>query len=174
MMRRPHSFVLQIVVVFGLFVLSLPSFAQVQLWKTTSASHDVVIEGYARTNNKCESIDPPTVYVDRPPMHGIVCSKNGELLLRKTVENDLSHRLSKRAQGIQVVYLPRKGYVGSDTVRYTVRFPTAQHAVEVLLTVLAGGLQSPGVAPPSIDDPASDVRQTPGPLPVCPALVSWR
>jgi hypothetical protein len=81
----------------GLFVFCDPSLAQVQLSKSTKAAHDLFLEGYARTNNKCESIDPPTVYVDQPPEHGIVCSGNADLLLKKTVENDLSQCLSRRA-----------------------------------------------------------------------------
>jgi hypothetical protein len=49
-----------IVAALGFFVLCVPSTAQVQLSKSTKAAHDVFLEGYARTNNKCESIDPPS------------------------------------------------------------------------------------------------------------------
>jgi hypothetical protein len=38
-------------------ICSPPIFAQVPLWKVTKAGHEVVIEGYARTNGKCEPID---------------------------------------------------------------------------------------------------------------------
>jgi hypothetical protein len=172
MLRRQYSRAFALVAALGLFILGAPSLAQVQLWKTTKAAHDVFLDGYARTNNKCESIDPPTIYVDQPPKHGIVCSRNGDLLLRKTVENDLSHCLSKRAHGIHVIYLPRKGYAGPDTVRYTVRFPTVQHTVDVVLTVLPDDSQPRDVAPADISAPIGDVSQMPGPLPVCAALVS--
>jgi len=160
------------VAALDLFVLIVPSLAQVQLWRSTKAAHDVFLDGYARTNSKCESIDPPTFYVDQPPKHGIVCSRNADLLLRKTVENDLAHCLSRRAHGIHVIYLPRKGYAGPDTVRYTVRFPTVQHSVDVILTALPDYPQPPNAAPADTRAPIGDVSQMPGPLPVCAALLS--
>jgi hypothetical protein len=162
-----------LVVVLELFILGAPLLAQVQLTKSTKAAHEVFLEGYARTDNKCESIDPPTVYVDKPPKHGIVCSKNADLLLRKTVENDLSHCLRRKAHGIHVIYVPSKGYAGPDTVRYTVRFPTTQHTVDVILTVLPDAPE-PGKSTPADTGAMGLVSQMPGPLPVCAALVSWK
>ena len=99
----------------------------------------------------------------------------------KTVENDLAHCLGRRAHGIHVIYLPRKihviylprkGYAGPDKVRYTVKFPTTQHTVEVNLTVLPDDLQSRNAVPADISAPIGDSAQKPGPLPVCAALVS--
>jgi hypothetical protein len=172
MICRLCSRVGPIIVASGLFVLCVPSTAQVQLSKSTKAAHDVFLEGYARTNSKCESIDPPSVFVDQPPEHGIVCSRSADLLLRKTVENDLAHCLSRRAHGIHVIYLPHRGYAGPDKVRYTVKFPTTQHTVEVNLTVLPDDPQSRTVVPADISAPIGDSAQKPGPLPVCAALVS--
>ena len=154
----------------GLALLCVPTSAQVLLARTTKATHNVFIEGYARTDDKCESIDPPTVYVDKPPKHGIVCFRSADLRLRTTVENNLAHCLGRSAHGIHVIYAPRAGYAGPDTVRYTVRFPKTQHTVDVILTVLPDDRQPSGATPggPFI----GDVSQTPGPLPVCTALVS--
>jgi hypothetical protein len=166
-----HYRALPVFVAAALSVLCVQSIAQVQLSKSTKAAHDVFLEGYARTDNKCESIDPPTIYVDKPPKHGFVCSKSASLLLRKTVENDLSHCLNRRAQGIHVIYMPRKGYAGPDAVQYTVRFPTAQHTVDVILTVLPDDLQS-RKSIPADDNATGFISQTPGPLPVCTNLVS--
>jgi hypothetical protein len=155
-----------------LVLLCVPTAAQVLLARTTKAAHGVFIEGYARTDNECESIEPPTVYVDKPPRHGIVCFRKADLRLRTTVENNLMHCLGRSAHGIHVIYMPRQGYAGPDTVRYTVHFPKTQHAVDVILTVLPDD-QQPSNAAPSAGGPViGDVSQTPGPLPVCAALVS--
>jgi hypothetical protein len=171
MSRSLHYRAVPVFVAATVSALCVQSIAQVQHSKSTKAAHDVFLEGYARTDNKCESIDPPTVYVDRPPKHGIVCSRNGSLLLRKTAENDLSHCLNRRAQGIHVIYVPRKGYAGPDAVRYTVRFPTTQHTVDVILTVLPDDPQT-RKSMPADGDAIGFISQTPGPLPVCANLVS--
>jgi len=86
MLYCSYSRILPLVAAIGLFVLCVPSLAQVQLSKSTKAAHDVFLEGYARTNDKCESIDPPAIYVEKPPKHGIICSRDADLLLRKTVD----------------------------------------------------------------------------------------
>jgi hypothetical protein len=156
----------------GVSLLSASTSAQVLLARTTKTAHDVFVEGYARTDNKCESIDPPTVYVDQPPKHGIVCFRKADLRLRATVENNLAHCLSRSAHGIHVIYVPRGGYAGPDAVRYTVRFPKTQHTVDVILTVLPDNQQPSRATPPPSGPFIGDASQTPGPLPVCTALVS--
>jgi hypothetical protein len=164
MPRRAYSRAGPIVAaLFGFFVLCVPSTAQMQLSKSTKAAHDVFLAGYARTNNKCESIDPPSIFVDQPPAHGIICSRSADLLLRKTIENDLAHCLNRRAHGIHIIYLPREGYAGPDKVRYTVKFPTTQHTVEVNLTVLPHDPQSRNAVPADISAPIGDSSQSPGP-----------
>jgi hypothetical protein len=51
-----------------------PVLAQNQrLAKTTTADRDVVILGYGRSNQNCESVDPPALYLDKPPDHGTIC-----------------------------------------------------------------------------------------------------
>ncbi len=145
-----------VVSTLGLFAVGVPALGQVQLSKSTKSAHDVFLEGYARVDNKCESIDPPGVTVDEPPEHGIGCSRHADVWMRNIVENNLPQCLHRKALGIHVIYLPRKGYIGPDKVRYTVQFPTVQHTVEVNLTVLPGEPQSHTVVPADISAPLAE------------------
>jgi hypothetical protein len=140
--------------------------AQEQLSKAVRAAHDIFLRGYARSNNDCEALDPPDIVIDRPPEHGIVCLRRGNLKLQRTVENNLVHCLGKKVIGVHVIYVAQNGYVGKDSVLYTVRFPTVQHSVEATLMVLPNDGKVPARMP------ADNPLQTTGLAPSCPALVS--
>jgi hypothetical protein len=153
-------------------VICPPIYAQVPLWKVTKAGHEVVIEGYARTNAKCEPIDPPALSLDQPATHGVVCWRPGTVWLRKVEEGNLAQCLRHVVRGIHVVYLPRGGYTGSDTVAYTVRFPGIDHPVRFDVTIEPDMAHSPTSVPADISTPADENLQSSGPIPACTALTS--
>jgi hypothetical protein len=162
----------------GLAAIGVPSFcspavAQDQhITKTTKAAHDVVILGYARSNQSCNGIEPPALYLDKPPDHGAVCFRTNDIRLREAIVGNLTHCLGRKISGVSVVYLPYWGYVGSDDLRYTVVFPQARHSVYVELTVLPDPPGSPGTVPADISAPYTESPQSPGPIPACTAIVS--
>jgi hypothetical protein len=164
------------VVAYGLVALAtclLPctnAYAQKQLSKAVTAGFYIVIEGYARTDSNCQAIDPPQFVIDQPPEHGTVCVRRGDVLVRSIVENNLTHCLGRKVSGVHVVYLPRRDHRGADHVRYTVRFPTVRHSLDVTLDVLP---ERPALSlPADISAPAGETRQPAGPMPACTALVS--
>jgi hypothetical protein len=155
-----------------IFIGNPPTSAQVPLWKVTKTGHEVVIEGYARTNAKCEAIDPPVLSLDQPPAHGVICWRPGTVWLRKVAEGNLPQCLRQAVRGIHVVYLPRGGYTGSDTAAYTVHFPSIDHPVRFDVTIEPDLAHSRNSVPADISAPADENLQPPGPIPACTALVS--
>jgi len=143
-----------------------------RLAKTTIADHDVVILGYGRSNQNCESVDPPGLYLDKPPDHGTICFRVNDIKINEAIVGNLKHCVGRNIRGVTVVYLPRWKYIGLDDARYTVVFPQARHSVYVDLTVLPDRPGSPSVAPADINTPAAESSQSPGPIPACTALVS--
>ncbi len=140
-----------------LVTLCTSALAQTQLSKSTKTAHDVFLEGYVRTDKNCESIDPPPIYLDQPPQHGIVCLRSADVYIRKVEQGNLTHCVRRKTLGVHVIYLPRAGYVGPDTVRYTVEFPGVRHAVQVNLTVLPDDDPRRAV-PADISAPAGESR----------------
>lgn len=142
------------------------------LVKTTRAGHAVIILGYARSDQNCEGITPPVLYLDKPAEHGTVCWRPGKLKLREAIVGNLTQCLGRDIRGVNVVYFPRWKYVGSDGLQYTVEFPNARHRVEVSMTVLTDGSSSPDSPFADMGEPVGDDSQSPGPMPECAASVS--
>jgi hypothetical protein len=142
------------------------------LTKTTKADHDVAILGYGQANQSCEAIEPPSIYLDKPPGQGSVCFRASTIKLREAIVGNLMHCIGRTIRGVTVVYLPRSGYTGPDDVRYTVIFPSARHSVYVDVTVVPDSLSSPGTLPADIGTDAVESSQLSGPMPACMALVS--
>jgi hypothetical protein len=151
---------------------SLAAAQDQHLTKTTEAAKAVSILGYSRSNQSCEGIEPPALYLDKPPDHGTICFRPGNIKLSEAIVGGLTHCLGRTIRGVSVIYLPRWGYIGPDDVRYTVVFPQARQSVYVDLTVLSSQSGSSGAVPPDISAPAMESPQSPGPMPACTALVS--
>jgi hypothetical protein len=150
-----------------------PALAEDQrLAKTTRADHDVVILGYGRSNQNCESIDPPALYLEKPPDHGTVCFRTNDITINKAIVGNLTHCIGRKIHGVVVVYSPGWKYAGPDDVRYTVIFPKARHGVYVELTVLPDRPSSSGAVSMDLDAPTTGSPQLPGPIPACASLVS--
>jgi hypothetical protein len=100
---------------------------------------EISILSYARANQRCEGIDPPSLYLDKPADHGSVCFRvSTTIRLLDAIVGNLTHCIGRQIRGVTVVYIPRAGYVGLDEVRYTVIFPQARHSVFVDVTVVPG------------------------------------
>jgi len=152
-------------------VFCVSAVAQVKLRKTTSAGRAINLQGYARADRNCAGLDPPGITIEVPPEHGVVCLRRDKMKLDSVIENDLKHCLGRVISGFFVTYLPRRAYVGSDQVLYSVRFPTKEHRVQFDLQVLP--YQRGAVAEPrDISDPIDDKAQMPGPIPPCTVPVS--
>jgi hypothetical protein len=126
--------------VIGSCLISATAFAQDQrLARTTKMDREISILSYARANQSCEGIDPPSLYLDKAADHGSVCFRvSTTIRLQDAIVGNLTHCIGRRIRGVTVVYIPRAGYVGFDEVRYTVIFPQARHSVFVDLTVVPG------------------------------------
>jgi hypothetical protein len=142
------------------------------LTKTTEWAKAAVILGYGRANQNCEGVEPPALYLDKPPDHGTVCFRKSNIRLREVIVGGLPQCVGRKVRGVSVVYLSRWGYAGSDNLAYTVVFPQARHSVHVDLTVLSNRPNAPGTVPADISSPAAESPQSPGPMPECTALVS--
>jgi hypothetical protein len=147
-------------------------FAQGKLTKNTRAGQALLVDGYARSDNNCQGLDPPKITIDQPPEHGIVCWRRGDLLLKTTIESNFAHCLGRKIDGFHLIYLSHKDYTGSDHIRYTVQFPTTQYSVEVTLNVLPDRAKSSLAAPADTNASAGETPQPSGPIPPCPTPVS--
>jgi|GraSoi2013_100cm_1033763.scaffolds.fasta_scaffold66802_2 hypothetical protein len=157
----------------GALTFCSPAVAQDErLTRTTKTAHDLVILGYARSNQSCDGVEPPALYLDKPPDHGTVCFRTNDVRLREAIVGNLTHCVGRKISGVSVVYFSRWGYIGSDDLRYTVVFPQARHGVYVDITVMPDQSGSPGTMPSDISAPYAEAPQLPGPIPACTAVVS--
>jgi hypothetical protein len=136
------------------------------------AAHDAVITGYARSNSSCDAIEPPELYLEKPPAHGTVCFRTGNVQLRAVIVGNLAQCLGRKVRGAIVVYLSHLGYAGSDNLRYTVIFPDARHSVEVDVDVQSDRSNRSEAPSAGTGAPISQAPQLPGQMPRCAALVS--
>ena len=145
-----------------------PAYAEGEhLTKVTKAGHDIAILSYARSNQNCEGIEPPGLYLDEPPKHGIVCFRHSKVKLQNAVVGNLTQCLGQSIRGVTIYYFPRSKYVGPDELRYTVIFPEKRHGVYAELTVIRDSADDGSVAASPME-----YAQPTGPIPVCSPAVS--
>ena len=154
--------------VFDVLMCSSARAQDQHLARTTKAGHEIKILGYARANQGCEGIDPPSLFLDKPPDHGSICFRPSRLKLKEAIVGNLIQCVGRQVSGVTVVYIPQAGYTGTDEVKYTVIFPEARHVVYVDLTVVPGQPNSAGVA---LGDPNFSADKQ-GPIHACTELVS--
>jgi hypothetical protein len=141
--------------------------------KTVKANHEIALRNHGRHDprNDCAGLEPPAIDLDVPPGHGVVCLRRANFTIKWACPDQRC--VGRNANGVSVVYLPRHGYTGADQLRYTVRSPRGPMTYSVSLTIEPDSPPSPGVVPADISSPASAATpQAPGPIPMCPALVS--
>jgi hypothetical protein len=144
--------------------------------KTGKANHELVLRTYGKhdPNKDCASLEPPRINLDQPPIHGVVCLRRTDYTIRWVCSNRSAHCVGRKANGVSVVYLPRHGYIGADTLVYTVHMSPGPVTFNTSLTIEPDAPPSPGASavPADISAPAGDTPQSPGPIPMCPALMS--
>jgi hypothetical protein len=140
--------------------------------RIAKAAQDTSIAGYTRTNAACEGIDPPTLYFDKPPEHGVVCWSSADIRINWVVESNMSHCVGRIARGVAIRYLSRRDYAGPDNLRYTVHFTKVNHTVSVTVTVRPGGPGPSKMQSCDVDTMEAERSQSPGPMPRCVLLMS--
>jgi hypothetical protein len=162
-------------VIAGAAVVVFPSSTHAQdqhLAKTAKADHEVSILSYARSNQECDGIEPPKLYLDKPPEHGVVCFRPSQVRLQNTVVGNLTQCLGRKIRGVTIVYRSATKYRGSDEIRYTVIFPELSHHVDVDLTVEPDQSNVSDTSLREINGPAEEGSQSQGPMPACTVLTS--
>jgi hypothetical protein len=150
-------------------VLTASAHAQAEHFTRTIKNHtEVAIGGYVRWNNDCEPKESPEVILDVAPTNGIVCARTSIVTVRTVREGKAVHCVGRSIRGINVIYLPRSGFTGVDVIRYTVKFNVVKQAFDVDIRVASDHTITGNDGVP----PSSEAPQTPGPVPLCAALVS--
>lgn len=145
----------------------------VTLSRTGKADHELMVWGHGTLNpTDCSPLEPPpAIDLEAPPGHGILCLRPANYLIGNTF-GEADYCLGKKTSGVYVIYLPRHGYTGADTLRYTARPPRGRITVNANLTIVPDTPPSPGPVPADISAPGNDTPQSLGPIPACTALVS--
>ena len=138
--------------------------------RTGKADHERPLMGYARFDRNCVGTELPIIDLDVPPSHGVVCLRRSDIRLQNVYGSPDQHCLGQKVSGVRIVYLPRHGYTGADTFRYTVHL-RVRITNTYNLTIEPDAPPSPDAVPADISA-ADDTPQSPGPIPACPALVS--
>jgi hypothetical protein len=157
--------------------VTVPAFAQSdtvprKVSKSGKADQELPLNGFVRVDDDCAGIGPPRINLDRPPAHGVVCLRPAEVVLKVLVKGTPARCLGRKALGVRVFYRPHDGYTGKDEARFTAQFPKSQMTLDVDVTIVPNGRPAVKTAPADAGAPAEQSPQTPGPPPVCAALVS--
>jgi hypothetical protein len=152
---------------------SLPNLAEpATLSKFGNANHELMVRGHTYTDNNCVAAGTPDLHLDAPPRHGVLCLRPADDVPIRLAPSAV-HCLSKRVSGIRIYYLPRHGYIGADTFRYTALFlKRYRYTRDINLLIVPDVPPTPGAVPADISGTADDAPQSPGPIPMCSALVS--
>jgi hypothetical protein len=136
-----------------------------------NADHPITIRDHAYADDNCIPGDPPAVEIEAPPRYGIVCFRRvDDVSLQYPLPGSAArHCVGEKVSGVRIIYLPRNGYTGADTFRYTAYFAQRfRFSYNVNLTIVPDVPPSPGAVRIVIG--ATQLR---GPMPPCIVLVSW-
>lgn len=142
-----------------------------QLAKAGAANRPLLIREHAAWNRDCKAVPYPVVRLERPPQHGAVCARVGNVTIKYMYAGTEAQCVGHVVQGLQLIYFPRAGFTGHDRLRYSVQYPSVRRSVSVTVSVGAGALSADTVgAVPDLGPASSD--QAPGPVPPCAASMS--
>jgi len=139
----------------------------VDLSLTTRTSDELAIDAYVLADQSCAPTEFPEIVLVKSPDHGIVCSRIENFVVESDTFRDRAC-IGHIARGVTVFYQARSGYVGPDSVRYSVTGSVGRFDVSVKLSVVPD-TSAPPPAPNAAELPAV---MSPGPLPICVAPVS--
>jgi hypothetical protein len=143
--------------------------AQEVIDKSGEADREIVVREHAGWDSACAAIAPPSLHLDAPPLHGIVCARNDDIRIAYIAYGTQSQCIGRTVRGLRLVYRPHAGYAGSDGLRYTVQYPKSRRDVAVSVTVMPPAPATSGAAPASI---AVQPLQAPGAIPPCNDFLS--
>lgn len=141
------------------------------LSKAGEVDHQIVIREHAGWNQDCDAIDHPALYLHDPPRHGHVCARIENIKIHSMYIDTESQCIGHVVRGVQLIYRPDAGYVGSDGLRYLAQYPSALRAVSVSVTVTAYPPGARPAAQASIASSMPQARQASGPVPACEELL---
>lgn len=156
-----------VAIVFVLTVVVSYALAEPKrLRRVVSSGVETVIGAGVRWNKRCEAIGVPLIILDKPPDNGVVCVRMGTVRPTTLLYGASAHCLKSAMQGAQIIYQSRRGFGGRDALGYRLKFPRfeQEYSVNIEVRTPDGARTAP--------EP-SFVRQQPGPVPECAALVSW-
>jgi hypothetical protein len=143
--------------------------------KSGKANHELFLLGHGMLNSlTCATAAPPTIFLEVPPSHGIVCQRPLDYPVGNVAASNSIHCIGQKTNGVSVIYLPRHGYAGADSLRYQSYGSNLNDAATFIFNIaIVADVPPPSDAVPGdINAPANDTPQLPGLLPVCTALVS--
>jgi hypothetical protein len=121
---------------------------------------------HARWDEACEALEAPRLTIERAPNHGNICVSRGPVELVVSRSHAGLNCIGKSIKGVHVIYSPRLGFTGVDTVRYGLDVPEGHVSLEVSIVIQPGKMRAP-VATSLTGD-----AQSSGPVPECAPLAS--
>jgi hypothetical protein len=153
---------------------SLPNLAEpATLSKFGNANHELMVRAHTQTDTNCVAVGTPDLHLDASPRHGVLCLRPADDVPIVLASDRARPCLGKRVSGVRIYYLPRRGYTGADTFRYTALFSNRyRYTRDVNLIIVPDVPPSPGAVQADVSGTADDAPQSPGPIPLCTALAS--
>lgn len=135
--------------------------------RQSRAGEPAEIGHHARWNASCAALDAPRLTIERAPDYGRLCVNKGQVQLVVSRSSAGQSCIGRSINGVHVVYIPRSGFTGTDTLRYALDVPEGHVSLEVSITVGSGTMKSS----PSSTSVMSNTQPS-GPIPECPSLAS--
>ena len=156
-------------------VLCLSAFAaraqDEQLSKAGEADHQIVLREHAGWNRDCDPIDHPALDLHQAPQHGYVCARIENIKIHSMSVGTEAQCIGHVVRGIQLIYRPDRGYVGSDDLSYVVQYSSVLRTISINVSVSADAPAAQRAVPSAVATPVLQRRQTVGPVPACDDLM---
>jgi hypothetical protein len=133
----------------------------------TTAGEPSEIGHHARWDDTCEALDAPRLTIERAPSHGNICVSQGPVDVVVSRSHAGLSCIGKSVKGLHVIYSPRSGFTGVDTVRYGLDVPEGHVSLEVSIVIQPGRMK-----PSPVATSLTGNAQSSGPMPECAPLAS--
>jgi hypothetical protein len=135
------------------------------LSKKTEPATAVIVNGHTLLNKNCEGLTPPALELVKAPAHGSVCFRVEQIETGAMISGDLKCK-GHHVQGKKVVYVPRFGFIGTDTLQYASVSAGERWNVSIDI-IVANPPGTPAPAPSDANAPPKEGPQAAGPMPAC-------
>ena len=105
-------------------------------YEVTSGVSSVIGE-HARWNELCRALDAPLVILERASLHGSICVRHDLVTSIQTRSGRAANCIGRRLNGVLIVYRPKPGFSGTDTLRYGLEFPEGVVSREISIDIQA-------------------------------------